>query len=376
MTNIYFHTNGALVDSPHFHYTFNYPPKGITYVGSTQSAGDVILNMGTQRLYKMLASMAKAIANTFGKSGVNVSIPGKRSNGCRVIHSFNTIPATTKPYIIELESFHALFIGGAKNSGAVKKIINHLSKRNCKKILFWTQNAHDNFHKLMCTPSLKKKSIVLYPGVPLYTQNKQHKIPTIGFIARDFFNKGGDLVLPTMKDFVEAGKAKAIIITDVKEFKKDHPILYEDYNKFITFKHLMPRSDLHKKVFPKIDILFYPGYSDTFGYIFPEAMSHGIPIVTLNGCARKELVNNSGGYVVDTILNEWGFLAELGKFNKSEDLEIGVSIGITNIIADKKLRKSMSDYNYEAVKSGIFSLYNRNEILIEIYKEIYKEVLK
>jgi len=372
MTNVYFHSNGALIDSPHFHYTFNYPPKEITYIGSTESSGDVILNMHTQKIYKFLATTAKTMANTIGISGVNVSTPGKRSNRCKIIHSFNTIPSTTKPYIIELESFHSLFIGGAKNSGSIKKIINHLLKKNCKKILFWTQNAYDNFHKLMCTPSLKKKSVVLYPGVPLYKQNGFHKIPTIGFIARDFFNKGGDLVLPTMKDFVEVGKAKAIIVTDVNEFKKDHLFLYEDYSKFITFKQLMPRSELHKKVFPKIDILFYPGYSDSFGYIFPEAMSHGIPIVTLNGCARKELVNNAGGYVVNTILNEWGFLGELGKINKSEDLEIGVSIGITNILNDKKLRKSMSDYNYASVKEGIFSLYNRNEILKQIYEEALK----
>jgi len=372
MMNVYFHANGALIDSPHFHYTFDYPPKGVKYIGTTLQTGDVILDMGIQRLFKSFVSLGKVFLNLTNRSMVNASPLNVRSAPCKLVHSFNTIPITDKPYIIELEAFHALFIGGAKDSRAIKKITNHLTKRNCKAILFWTQNAYDNFNKLMCSPVIKKKSVVLYPGVPLYNQNKSHNVPTIGFIARDFINKGGALVLPTMKDFVTSKRAKAIIVTDIKLLKKDNKKIYDEYKQYIDFKQLMPRNKLHSEIFPKLDVLFYPGYSDTFGYIFPEAMSHGIPIVTINGCARKELVTEKGGCVVNAALNEWGFLEDIGEINKFADLQMGINMCLTNILTDKKLRKAMSDYNYGAVKSGIFSLYNRNEILKQIYMKALK----
>jgi len=325
--------------------------------------------MNTQRLFKLFVHLGKAFLNFTNRSVVNISKPTNRSDKCKLIHSFNTIPITTKPYILELEAFHALFVGGAKDSRSIKKIVKNLSKRNCKAILFWTQNACDNFNKLMGSSTIQKKSIVLYPGVPLYKQNKAHKIPTIGFIARDFINKGGALVLPTMKDFVTSGRAKAIIVTDIGLLKKDNKKIYDDYKDYISFKPLMPRDKLHSKIFPKLDVLFYPGYSDTFGYIFPEAMSHGLPIVTINGCARTELINEKGGCVVNASLNKWGFLEDIGTINKFTDLQIGVNMCLTNILTNKSLRKSMSDYNYDVVKEGIFSLYNRNVILQKIYKE-------
>jgi len=366
---VYFHARGALIDSPHFHYTFNYPPKGITYVREKNDGSDVILNMQAQRTIKFFAHLAKSMFNAVHMSAVNMSSVGEKAEKCKLIHSFNTIPATTKPFIIELESFHALFIGGAKDSRAIKKIQNTLVRKNCKKVLFWTQNAHDNFFKLINSPTIKKKSIVLYPGVPLYAQNRQHRVPTIGFIARDCLNKGGGLVIPLMKDFVESGRAKAIIVTDIDLLKENNKELYEKYSKWIDFHPLMQRSDLHKHIFPKIDILFYPGYSDTFGYIFPEAMSHGIPIVTVDGCARKELVSKFNGIVAPAILNEWGYLAELETLNKLDDLQLKVNMALTNILSCKKCRKSMSDCCYDSVKNGIFSLYNRNEILTKVYED-------
>ena len=369
MTKVYFHTNGALVDSPHFHYTFNYPPAGIKYTGAT---GDVLLNMHAQQMSKTLVRFAKVFLNLTKMSVVNASTPKEESRNCKLIHSFNTIPITNKPYVLELEAFHSLFVGGAKTSSSIKKIAKHLCKRNCKTILFWTQNAYDNFNELMQSPIIKKKSIVLYPGVPLYKQNKFHEVPTIGFIARNFIDKGGALVLPTMKDFVKSKRAKAIIVTDINLLKKTNKQIYDEYKQYVLFKQLMPRNKLHSNIFPKLDILFYPGYSDTFGYIFPEAMSHGIPIVTIDGCARKELVNEAGGCVVNAITNKWGFLEDIGNVNALENLQMGVNMCLTNILTDKKLRKSMSDYNYAAVKTGIFSLYNRNEILKKIYDEAIK----
>jgi glycosyltransferase involved in cell wall biosynthesis len=135
----------------------------------------------------------------------------------------------------------------------------------------------------------------------------------------------------------------------------------------------MPRDKLHKDIFLKIDIMFYPGYSDTFGYMFPEAMSHGIPIITLDGCSRRELVHNDkGGYVVWGKLSKYGFLVASPTDKEIPDVQTAISMVLTNLLSDEKIRKSMGDYNYNLVKNGQFSLSKRNKALQSIYSEAMK----
>jgi len=367
---IQFHSHGGLNESPHFMYSMKFPPKGVTYYFPA-NMGDVILNMKNIKFIKTFFGLAKTFLSISGKSAANISTPEKVPGYVKLIHSFNTIPDTDKPFIIELEVFHSVFIGNPGDENTINLIKKLLSRPNCKKILFWTQNAYDNFNKLMDDKKILAKSMVLYPGVPLYTKNKTHRIPTIGFIARDFINKGGEFILPIMEQFVSAGKAKAIVVTNTELVGEE---LLNKYKNTITFLPLMERNKLHKDIFPKIDILFYPGFSDSFGYAMPEAMSHGIPIVTFDGCARREIVHHcKGGYVAWGKLSKWGFLeTKPVTDSEKEHASFATMIALTNLTSNKKLWAEMSEYNYNLVKSGQFSLAERNKKLKKVYKEALK----
>ena len=245
---VFFHSNGALLDSPYFNYTWKYSPKGVIYVSNKQGISDVLIDMNLQRRFKALVGIGKILLNFIGKSVVNVSNVPEGIGKVDLIHSLNTIPMTDKPHIVEIEAYHSLFVGGSMDKHSIDRIHQLLLKENCKKVLFWTQNAYDNFNALMPDDKVKSKSQILYPAVPLNIQNNVHKIPTIGFIARDFFSKGGELVLPVMKDFVKSKRAKAIIVTDVDLIKEKSPETYRLYSPYIDFKKLMPRDELYKKV--------------------------------------------------------------------------------------------------------------------------------
>lgn len=367
---VLFHSHGGINESPHYTYSFKFPPKGVTYYYPS-NVGDVMINMKNVRLLKFFTGFGKTLMTLMGKSVANISKPAKVPGYVKLIHSFNTIPDTDKPYIIELESFHSLHIGNpidSKTNNIIKKL---LGRPNCKKILFWTKNAFDNFHKLINDKKLLEKSMILSPGVPLYTKNKRHRKPTIGFIARDFVNKGGNFILPIMESFVSAGKAKAIVVTNLELVGEETLNKYKDT---ITFMPLMDRSKLHKKVLSQIDILFYPGFSDSFGYAMPEAMSHGIPIVTFNGCARQEIVHHGkGGYIVWGALSKWGFLETKPETEQEIDhATFATTMALTNLISNKRLWAAMSDYNYNLVKDGQFSIASRNKQLKKVYKEALK----
>lgn len=361
--NVLLHSRHIINDSPYFFYLLNWAPKGTTYVYHEKDS-DVILDSKLRQSKKIFSGAIRSFLSYMNTSYINVSEIPDIKQSYNLIHSLNTVPNTTKPFVLEIEAFHSLIIGNIEYKPTLELLQLTLEKNNCKKIIFWTENGYNNFFKLIPSKIIKSKSIILPPGVPLCPQNKPHKIKTIGFIARDFYSKGGKAILNPMKEMVIAQKAKAIIITDLEALNKLDPAVINDYSKYIEFKQLMPREKLHADIFPKIDILFYPGYSDTFGFIFPEAMSHGIPILTVNGCARKEMVNHgNGGYVVDTKLNKWGFV------EKVPENDMDMIMCLTHMINDNHKWKEMSNFNWNEVDNGKFSLFNRNIQLEKIYKK-------
>jgi len=362
---VFFAANGFLKDSPHFKYSFKYPPKGVKYTNADNS--DVITKVNNMPLVALCKTLMKTALIINGVSKVKLfSINDKNAD---LIHSFNMVPETTQPYIIEMESFHSLIFGNPGYSPALDALEKRLCRKNCKKILFWTQNAYNNFFDLIPNSALKKKSIMLYPAVPIKTKNKFNNKPRLGFIARDFDNKGGLLAVQIMDAFYKAGLVKKGIVVS-KMSSSDYDNIVKKYDKSIKFMPLVDRDYLEKHVFPKINLMIYPGYSDTFGYIFPESFSYGIPVITIDGCARKELVHdNKGGIVISTELSPFGYLDKRPSY---ESLEFGLITAITNIIKNKKIWESMSDYNYNLVKSGQFSLSYRNNILKHIYQEAIK----
>lgn len=359
--NVLFHSNNLKRDSPHYHYSFNYPPVGINYISADKSS-DVEINMKNIPFAKTIIQFIRSILINNEMAIPNVSTVST-ANNFDLVHSFNTIPITDKPFIVEMESFHSLFIGNYRDKRARNAIRTRLKSNNCKKILFWTKNAHYNFINAMNDAEIESKSEVLYPAVPLQKQIPFRKKPTLGFIGRNYKNKGGQEALRTMFTLAKSKKAKGLFITN--------ELIKNEYPKDITIRDLMPRKELNEKIFPSIDILIYPGYSDSFGYIFPEAASFGIPILTSDGCARQELVDKK--FIVPRKLSEYGYPYEFPSETEAKYIENELTNKTIQLISNKKLRMASSNYNYNLVKNGIFSIKKRNTALQKIYKEALKD---
>ena len=142
---VFFHSNGALLDSPYFNYTWRYSPKGVIYVSNKTGISDVLIDMKLQRRFKMLVGIGKLLLNFVGMSVVNVSNVPESIGKVDLIHSFNTIPMTKMPHIVEIEAYHSLFVGGAMDKCSVDRVRQLLLKKNCKKILFIKRLEHTFF---------------------------------------------------------------------------------------------------------------------------------------------------------------------------------------------------------------------------------------
>lgn len=192
------------------------------------------------------------------------------------------IPITDKPFVCDFEMFWQPFLENHQN-WATRFLVNALlSKDNCKGIFFWTETAMMEF-KRYADPEVVKKCHVFYPPIKAEIAKPRNQSPVFGFVSRYFYEKGGDIAL----EYMEKHNVKGIIAGD-------YPSLYPPQSEKIKVVGMMPREKLRKEFYEKIDVLIYPGTSDSFGFAFLEAMSYGIPIMTMHGYARKELIGDCG----------------------------------------------------------------------------------
>jgi glycosyltransferase involved in cell wall biosynthesis len=114
--------------------------------------------------------------------------------------------------------------------------------------------------------------------------------------------------------------------------------------------------------------MIYPGYSDTFGFGFLEAMSFGIPVVTVDGFARKELVENKRtGFVIEKNFE----LNEKSIQEINEEIIKKIEEKTSMLIENKMLIKKMSQNCLEEIKNGKFSIKEKNKLMKRVYEGSY-----
>ena len=132
----------------------------------------------------------------------------------------------------------------------------------------------------------------------------------------------------------------------------------------------MAQEKLFNEIYPISDIFVYPGYRDSFGFAMLEAMSFGIPVVTVEGFAKKEIIKDGReGFVLD--FSRAIPKPEMRRHSEEIVKKIVEKTGL--IIKNKKLRDKMSKNCIEEIKNGKFSIKERNNKLKRIYEEALKD---
>ena len=263
------------------------------------------------------------------------------------------------PWIADFEGMWQIYFEN-KSERLKRKLRKIMLRKECRKILPWTKDVEDGILKEF--PELKDKMEVVYPAIPMpRIKRKKHKGINLLFVGRYFFRKGGLHALEAMDRLTKKYKdVSGIFVSDVPEE------LLRKYskNKKIKFYKLMPQEKLFQDVYAVSDIFIYPGYRDSFGFAFLEAMSFGIPVVTLNGFARKEIIQNSKtGFVIDKKIPK----PDMKRHR--EDIVTDIVKETEKMIKNRKLLNKMSKNSIEWIKDGRFSIKERNRKMERIYKE-------
>jgi len=231
----------------------------------------------------------------------------------------------------------------------------------------WTDAARESLTKYIKDKNILDKIRLLPFGLPLknYKLKKDSEKINILFVGRYFEAKGGNVAVKVM-DFLtkKYDNVYGVVVSETPEE------IIQKYrkNKKIKFYGLMGQDKLFKEIYSEADIFFYPGFSDTFGFALVEVLGFRVPVVTFDGFARGEIIEDGkNGFVIEHKEHDdvWR------NFRKNLDKKyIDEAIDKTEkLILNKGLRKKMGDYGFKMIKEGKFSIKNRNKILKEVYSE-------
>ena len=254
--------------------------------------------------------------------GIDLGVQLNLSKNYQLIHSFNRIPFTKKPWIVTFESQLPRTLGSG--ASGIKKILRErLLSENCQKIIAMSEHAKKvfiNFNKDSSSLSnLLEKLEVIHPNIPIKTTKPKNynkgEILNLIFIGNAFARKGGIVVLRLAKKAANIGLP--VVFHLVSEMQYGHKI-YTDHPDVLRYQEDLKLINLNNVVFHQklinqevLNLLsqshfqIMPTLHDTYGFSIIEGFSVATPAITTNVCALPEIVHpNKNGYLLELEVNE------------------------------------------------------------------------
>jgi glycosyltransferase involved in cell wall biosynthesis len=352
---------------PQFQELIKYPPKNVTYFYKPVKENHLNLSL---RKYRARISRLQGILPIPRLLYVNRKVD--------LVHSTRGFLVLDRiPWVVDLEvasSFTGLNWNGLKNPLTKKIIEKFLSSKYCKKILPQCYAAKQTMFDFLNCKKFEDKIEVVYPAyhVTHFKRKKRDKI-TISFIGLDFIGKGG---LDLLKAFLLLEKKYDIELKMKTIIPLEYQKLIKNKSNIIILKENLPRMEFYKFIFFDSDIYVQPTRADTFGIAILEAMSTGLPIITVDVFAQPELVKDGyNGFLIHSDASWYNAL--LGRkyctiFQEHERVYHEIAEKLKILIEDPALRKKMGRNGKKLVEKGKFSIKERNKKLKSIYEESLK----
>ena len=356
---VYLQYPWKFLDSPYYNNLIQDPPKGIEYLNIQKQKGVIT----SAKKFAYMNRLKKVIRATLSLVKMP-NITKTKKGDYDLIHCAHCLSLNKLPRVVDLEHYWNFASSGkvAYSEEGKNRIKKLLKSEYCKKIIPWTEAAKKTIIDALNDKEIEKKVEVIYPAIPFpsFRKRKKEKIILL-FVGRYFYWKGGLHALDTFDKITKLHQnVECIFVSEVP-----HNILKKySANKKIKFYGLMTQEKLFK-LYSESDLFVYPGYSDTVGFGILEAMSFGLPVISVDGFARKELIEDGKtGFIIsnhEKINNE--------KIGEKEQEIIKRLIQKTSLlIENKNLREKMSKECIKSIKEGKFSIKERNKKLEKIYE--------
>lgn len=253
--------------------------------------------------------------------GVNISVGPLQAYD--LVHSFNAIPITRRPWVITFESTLPRTIGPLGQSFG-RMLRHQLLDPQCRQLIALSNYALGKLRKANRSwPDLNNviaKTRVIAPAVSITWGTVKKIVPAkplqVIFVGNDFARKGGIVLLrvaeaalarrlPIRFHVVSAMRYAGNIYTDAarrNHYAEDLRLLSLEN---VTFHGRLKHRDVigllaqsHVQLMATVD--------DTYGFSVLEGYSVGVPAITTNVCALPEFVHDGRtGYLLKVQRDQW-----------------------------------------------------------------------
>lgn len=221
------------------------------------------------------------------------SIKGVPNEDC-LIYSWGAIPKGNNPFIVELDTPYSMSLYNLFSFRIFKFVLRHflLSKR-CKGIVCISEACQDNLKKEL-GQEVFQKSTVIYPfcktvdKAPSPSQNGPIKFL---FIATQFRLKGGWELLEAFKKINESQDEKYALtmITNLSPTEKQVVLRTPGVR---VHDACFDKQQLYDQFYSTHHVFVMPTYQDSFGLVYLEALSFGMPLIATDNYAIREMVRH------------------------------------------------------------------------------------
>ena len=356
-------------DSNYYKYLLDCPPNNVIYISKMKNPGNTI-NLSKLKINNYVKQNIKKIIRKLNPDMPNEHFT-KAAEKYNLIHCAHCLSKNKKPWVADIE-YAGQFWAAPLRQGVFpdkRKVRKLLSSLYCKKILAWTEWGKIEILKQF--PELKNKVDVVTYALPRQKAKRiNRKKIVLSFISRRFYFKGGLHAVEVMDRLTKKYEnVEGLVVADTPE----EVLKRYSGNKKIKFLGLQPYSRIMSEIFPKTDIFLYPSYTDTFGFLMVESLAFGVPVVTVDGQSRKEIVSDGEtGYVIEANLPKSIPENILKKLN--DKLINSLYKGTEKLILDENLRIKMGKECLKLFEpGGKFSVDTRDKKLEQIYREAVED---
>lgn len=291
-------------------------------------------------------------------------------------------------FVVDLEHIYFLTLN-AKDEQTKRKLLNIFTHQNCLAIIPLSVAAEktlrtylgNHYHKVA------NKVRVVYPAFPVYRDLykeqadfslvEQNKNVKFLFVGKDAYRKGLHELLEAFNKICESfGNIDLYVISDTpKELIRK----YKNNNHIHMFKPRFRQTEVIRKFFLTCDVFVMPTHEDTFGMVYLEALSSGLPIILTKQFATTEIGKHNKNALY--LNNHKLFLDKDIQVQHRYRQDYILTPGDEKLIVDELykymqyllehtqiLQKMKEDAPAEFYPGGKFSIARRNKELEKIFK--------
>jgi phosphatidylinositol alpha-mannosyltransferase len=164
---------------------------------------------------------------------------------------------------------------------------NSYSMPQADRVMVYTEYYRDHLVQGGYVPADRIDVVPIFSLAPSVELKPRPRPRRIGFVARDFTRKGGNVVLAAYRRVKELRPDSELwIVGSPPEMSKA-----EADRLGITWLDVVSRERLLNEVMPGFDVFAYPTPHDCFSYVMLEAMSCGAAIATSDYVSMPEAVD-------------------------------------------------------------------------------------